>query len=200
MPECQTKAPLYCHMKQITIFEKCQTLLRGSFKAVRHPHLYHFRTSRIGLPCLAARYGLPSIIVSLLLNIPRMLTIFPPGRFLLANQDYLRLYLLYQVKSSISSCHLIHIELFFQIVHPILSTAILPTLILLILNVWNVRRIRSSSSHQLNRYSLLLKVGSIDNYNTFRHFLLTKMCSIIVTLFIVCNLPRLVVGTFELTR
>ena len=75
---------------------------------------------------------------------------------------------------------------FFQIFHPIFSTAILPTIILLVINMKIHAKIPIRISSSRHRH--------------MREFLLTKMGCIIVTVFILCNLPRLAVGIFELTR
>ena len=95
-----------------------------------------------------------------------------------------------------------------QVIHPILSTAILPTCVLLIINIRIHAKIPlrlSSASHRQTRYQSLKssKYEHMLIWNYFRlmkDIILTKMSCIIVTVFILCNLPRLAVGVFELTR
>ena len=69
-----------------------------SFQAVCFAHLYSSRIVRIGLPCLMAAYVLPSVLLGLLLNIPRILEHSPSGQVLEQTDLYLQSFLVYQVR------------------------------------------------------------------------------------------------------
>ena len=119
-------------------------------KAVCSPHTYHYRIQKIGLPSLVARYVLPTLIVSILLNLPRILVNFFLGNLIQVERYLFLLYSFYQVNKLNEKKILI--PFLIQIFHPIISTAIFPTVILLIINInmyskIPLRRVTSTSSY-----------------------------------------------------
>ena len=69
-----------------------------SLQAVCFAHLYSSRIVRIGLPCLMAAYVLPSVLLGVVLNIPRILEHSPLGKVLEQTDMYLKFVLFYQVR------------------------------------------------------------------------------------------------------
>ena len=61
------------------------------------PHSYSYRTRRLGQAYLITSYVLPSLLLAISLNIPRILEISPIGVTLDKNKHYLRFYMYYQV-------------------------------------------------------------------------------------------------------
>ena len=61
------------------------------------PLSYSYRIRRHGQACLITSYVLPSLLLAILLNIPRILEISPLGVRLDKNKYYLRFYMYYQV-------------------------------------------------------------------------------------------------------
>ena len=58
---------------------------------------YSYRTRRLGHAYLITSYVLPSLLLAIFLNIPRILEISPLGARLDKNKYYLRFYMYYQV-------------------------------------------------------------------------------------------------------
>ena len=69
-----------------------------SLQAVCFAHLYSSRILRIGLPGLMSAYVLPSVLLGLVLNIPRILEHSLLGQVQEQTDLYLESFLVYQVK------------------------------------------------------------------------------------------------------
>ena len=106
-------------------------------------------------------------------------------------------------------------EIHFKILHPVTSTVIAPLLVLILLNIKTFKKIpipRSNSErsckaarwvathcHIIRVFTIFLKSDVFISFRR-REIAFVKICSLIVIVFIVCNIPRLAVGLFEISR
>ena len=106
---------------------------------------------------------------------------------------------------------------FVKIFHPVTSTVIAPVLVLILLNIKTFKKIPISQStndrsRKAARWVISLVIWKCSSkresfvflfsYISFRQreISFVKICSLIVIVFIVCNLPRLAIGLFEISR
>jgi len=153
----------FCLSVSIFIIVSC-TIERH--QAVCYPHTYKMRLIKMGENSLVSYYTLPTVFLSILLNVPRFISYTPFGLILQSHPIYLRFLLT------------------FQCFHPIATTGILPFLILSILNFKIHRRVCSYG------FSVVHK----------KEVHLTRILISIVISFLVLNLPRLILGLYEISR
>lgn len=128
------------------------------------PHLYQSRLVSTGPRLLLAYYITPAVLLAVLLNIPRFLSVSPLGRRLATLPSYLRFLIVYQS------------------VHPLTTTGLAPLLLLSILNLnmhISLGRFQQSQSQSARKEMHLTRMMSIIVLT----FLLLNMPRCVIGLF-----------------
>ncbi|XP_023333939.1 FMRFamide receptor, partial [Eurytemora carolleeae] len=139
------------------------------YQSISDPLNYEARVVSRGRTNLVLIYLIPSILLSIVFNIPRLLSVSSLGTSLHTNQQLVRIYI------------------FYQAVHPLSTTGLIPFLFLSILN-WRIN----------NKIPKISHVSSSSRRRT-KDFNLARVCTILVLVFLVLNLPRLTVGLYEVS-
>jgi len=137
------------------------------WQAVCLPHYHQEKRARCSNQCIILAHVLPVIIAAILFNMTRFLAISSVGPTLQKNPIYLKFLL------------------FFQAFHPLTTTGLAPLVILSLLNFKIYRQISMSNK--------FFRTGS----SRTKEFRLAKTMMALVVVFILLNMPRLVLGLIE---
>ena len=157
-----------CHVAiSVSVFMTI-TITFERFSAISSPFTYQIRLTRRGYWRSIFCYVCPVIIASVLLNLPKVLQ---SGRLLSSLSTY-------QEKD------LIKAGIIYQVFHPLLTTCILPIIILSILNY----KVFKISKQRLSSFTRM----------TFE-VTMAKIMITIVLIFIILNIPRVFMSLYEVS-
>jgi len=159
-----------CHFSLSASIFLIMNITVERWQAVCYPHYYQERTSNKSLRLLTFIHVFPVIVLSLLFNITKFISIFPLGLTLQKIPEYVKFLL------------------FFQAFHPLTTTGLVPLLILSVMNY----KIYSQMSEAK-------KFFRPESKRT-KDFMLAKIMMALVMVFLILNTPRIILGVYEVTQ